>query len=72
MTYQRAFDFGGADAVSGNVEDVVGAAENGDVSILIFPGDVAGDVASGKEQPVALVTGRIAPDGTKHAGERAL
>ena len=44
---QRRLDVGGADAVAGDVEDVIGAAENGDVAILVVGGDVAGDVHPG-------------------------
>src|SRR5579862_6095013 len=69
---QRTLDFGGANAVSGNVEDVVGTAENGDVSIFVFHGDVAGNVASREKLPVALVACGVAPDRAQHARERPL
>ncbi len=72
MRDQRALDFGGADAVSGNVEDVVGAAEDGDVSVFVFHGNVAGDVAAGEKFPVALISRGVAPYGAQHTRERAL
>src|SRR5579862_7272141 len=72
MRYQSALDFGGADAVPRNVQHVVGAAEYGDVSVLVFHGDIAGNVEAGEKLPVALVAGGIAPDGAQHAGEGAL
>ena len=49
MRDQRALDLGGADAVSGDVEHVIGAAQHGDVSVFVFHGHVAGDVAAGEE-----------------------
>ncbi len=72
MTYQRTLYFGGTDAMSGYVENIVRAAEDGDVSVFIFHGDVARDVTAGEVLPVALVTGGIAPYRAKHAGEGAL
>src|SRR5690349_7258305 len=72
MTYQCAFDFSGADAVSGYVEDIIGAAEDGDVSIFVFHGNIAGDVASGNVLPVALVAGGITPHCAEHARKRTL
>src|SRR5579859_6229602 len=68
MRDQRALDFGGADAVSGDVEYVVGAAKDGDVAVFIFHGDVAGDVVAGEKLPITLVTGSVAPDCAQHAG----
>jgi hypothetical protein len=40
MRDQRAFDFDGADAVDGDVEDVVRAPEHTDVSVLVFQSPV--------------------------------
>src|ERR1700687_3523877 len=69
MRDERALDFRGSDAVSGDIQYVVGAAEDGDVSVFIFHGDVAGDVAAGEELPVAFISSGVAPDGAQHAGE---
>ena len=69
MRDQRAFDFGGADAVSGYVEDIIGAAQDGDVSVFVFHGDVAGDVAARAVLPVPLVAGGIAPHRALLGGE---
>ena len=45
MRDERAFDFGGAEAVAGDVEHVVDAADDPEVAVLVAPRAVAGEVA---------------------------
>ena len=72
MRHQRAFYFRGADAVSGDVKNVVVAAEDGNVSVFIFHGHIAGYIASGNPLPITLVTGGVAPYCAQHVRERPL
>jgi hypothetical protein len=44
MQHQRRFDFGGAEAVTGNVDDVVHAAGDPVVAVLVAARAVAGEV----------------------------
>src|ERR1700693_4315186 len=72
MRVQVTLNFRGTDTVSGDIEHVVGAAKDGDVSVFVFHGHVASDIAAGEELPVALVASGIAPDCAQHAGEGTL
>src|ERR1700688_2441100 len=69
MRYQSAFNLGSSDAVSGNIEHVIVAAEHSDVSVFIFHGDIAGHVTPRNDLPVALVAGGVAPYGAQHVGK---
>ncbi len=55
-----ARDFRGSDAVSGDIQYVGGAAEDCDVSVFVFHGDVASDIAAGEKLPVSLISSRVA------------
>ena len=68
---QGAFDFGGADAVAGDVENVVNASHNPEIAVFILAATVAGKVAAGDFAPIGLAESLgIAPDAAKHAGPR--
>ena len=45
VRHQRRLDLGGRDAVAGHVHDVVDAAEQPEVAVLVLLGAVAGEVA---------------------------
>src|SRR5688500_11450355 len=66
---ERAFDFGGADAVTGDVEHVIDAADNPEVAVLVLSAAVAGEIASFEFAPIDFAkTLRVAPDAAEHAG----
>ena len=68
---QSAFDFSSADAVTGDVQHVVNAADDPKVSVFVLPATVAGEVVAGDFGPVNfLVTFQIAPEAAEHAGPR--
>src|SRR5215831_4557166 len=71
VTDQRALHVGSADAVAGNVEDVVAAPQDGEVSVLVPAGDVACGVdLAGNLLPVLAPALVVAPDGPHQVGER--
>src|SRR5215469_2162779 len=71
MRDEGALDFSGANAMAGHIEDVVGAAQHGDVTVFIFDRDISRHITAGNLLPVALVAGGIAPDRAQHVGEGA-
>jgi len=72
MRHQRAFHLGRADAVSGDVEHVVVAAQHRDVTVFVPHRNVARHIAAGNNLPVAFVAGRVAPNGAQHVRKRTL
>src|SRR5205085_7447575 len=65
---QRALDLGGAHAVAGDVDDVVDAAGDPVIAVLVAPGAVAGEVFSGKGGEIRLDEALVvAVDGSHHA-----
>ena len=73
MLQARALHLDGADAVAGNLDDLVGAAAEPDVAVLVDVRGVAGVVDAGNPLPVvAAVAFRLAPQAGDEAGKRPL
>ena len=68
---EGAFDFGGAEAVAADVEDVVHAAGDPEVAVLVAAGAVAAEVHAGDVAPVGLLVAlRVAEDAAEHRRPR--
>ena len=68
---QRALDFGRPDAMTGHVEHVVDAAHDPEVTVLVLPATVAGEVGPFDFAPINfLITLRVAPDAAQHVRPR--
>jgi hypothetical protein len=52
MAYERTLDLGGTHAVTGDVDDVVHAAEQPVVAVLVHTGTVPGEVLAGERREV--------------------
>ena len=66
---QGVLDLGGRDPVPRDVHDVVDAAEQPQVAVLVALGAVAGEVAAGEARPVGLLVALVvAVDAPQHAG----
>ena len=52
VAHQRAFDFHRAEAVAGDLNDVVHAAQHPDVAVFVALGGVAGEIDAGNLAPV--------------------
>ncbi len=64
---ERRLDLRGRDAVARHVHDVVDAAEQPDVAVVILLGAVAGEVEAVPPGPVGLLEPfRVAPDAAEH------
>ena len=71
MRDERALDFGGAEAVAGDVEHVVDAADDPEVAVLVAARAVTGEIHALELAPVRLLVARlVAPDATQHRGPR--
>jgi hypothetical protein len=61
-----------ADAVAGNVQDVVDTADDPEVPVLVLPGAIAGEIDPGLAgklgEVLALVALIVAPEGAEHRG----
>ncbi len=69
----RALDLDGADAVAGNLDDLVGAAAEPHVAVLVNVRGVAGVVDAGNTLPiVAAVAFLLAPQSREESGKRTL
>ena len=62
MADQGALHLGGADAVAGDVDDVVDAAHEPVVAVLISPGAVAGEVHARELDEVGLLEAVVVSD----------
>ena len=72
MADQGALDFHRAEAVAGDVDDVVDAAHDPEVAVLVAAGAVAGEVDAGDLAPVLLLEALgVAVDGAQHRRARA-
>ena len=71
MRHQRGFDFERADALARGVDDVVGAALEPEVAVLVDVRGVAGEVVAG-ELEVLLVARGVVPDLAHHPGPAGL
>src|SRR5215510_14025103 len=69
MTDECAFNISGANAMPGNVQHIVGAPYDGEVSIFIADGHVAGCVCVRNLTPVESIAGGIAVNRAEHMGE---
>ena len=68
---ERRLDLGRRDAVAGDVHDVVDAAEQPEVAVVVALGAVAGEVPAGEARPVRLrVALGVAPDAAQHRRPR--
>ena len=68
---EGGLDLGGGDVVAGDEHDVVDAAEQPDVAVVVLLGAVAGEVAAGEAGPVGVeVALVVAPDGAQHRRPR--
>ena len=68
MSHQRGLDFHGAQAMAGNVDDIIDASHDPEISVLIFARAVAGEVHAGNLRPVLLhIAVGIAIDGAQHS-----
>src|SRR5260221_12481654 len=73
MRDQGALHLHGAEAVTADVEHVVDAAHDPEVSVFIFAGAVSGEIHAGNLGPVILhVAVGIAVNRAQHSGPRAL
>ncbi len=71
MFHQGRLDLHGAKTVAGNVHDVVDAAENPVVAVLVTPGSVTGEVCAGDARPVLIpIALRVSPDRAEHRRPR--
>lgn len=69
VSYEGGLDFHGAEAVSGDVEDVIDAAHEPEIAVGVLAGPVAGEVAAGHVRPVGfLIALGVSPDGAGHGG----
>src|SRR4051794_37180357 len=67
MVDERRLDFGGRDVVAGDEHDVVDAAEQPEVTVVVALGAVAGEVFVAEARPVRVaVTPGVAPDAAQH------
>ena len=55
MADERAFDFGGADAMAGDVEDVVDAADDPEVTVFVLAAAVACEIGARDFSPIDLL-----------------
>src|SRR2546429_398175 len=68
---QHALDFRRADAMSRDIQHVVDAADDPEITILVLTATVAGEVSPFDFAPVdLLVTPRITPDAAQHVRPR--
>src|SRR5262249_42730825 len=68
MAHEFALDFGGADPMTGDIENVVDPTHNPKVTILVLPAAISGEVTALDFAPIhRLVALRIAPQATEHA-----
>ena len=69
MADQRTLDFGGAEAVAGDVEHVIDAADDPEIAVLVPAGAVTGEIESGNFAPVSFLIPRaVAVNGAEHGG----
>ncbi len=68
---QRGLDLGGRDVVAGDEHDVVDAAEQPEVAVVVALGAVAGEVLAVEARPVGVAVALgIAPDAAQHRRPR--
>ena len=72
MRDQRTLDFRGANAMSCDIKHVVGAADHGDVSVLVAGRDVTGHVTTRHLLPLTHPAFVVLPDGSHHVREGPL
>ena len=73
MVDERRLDLGGGDVVARHEHDVVDAAEQPEVALVVALGAVAGEVLAVEAAPVRVaVTLRVAPDAAQHRRPRPL
>ena len=71
MRHQRRLDLGRRDAVAADVHDVVDAAEQPEIALVVELAPVAGEVAALEPAPIRVeVPLRIPPDAAQHARPR--
>src|SRR3954469_25808319 len=69
MAYQCALDFRSTNAMPGDVEHVVNAADDPEITVLVLPATVPGEVTALDLAPINfLVTFWVAPEATEHGG----
>ena len=69
MMDERRFNFHGAEAMTADIHDIVDAAENPMIAIIIAAGGVAREIGAGYARPVLFFkTFGIAPNSAHHAG----
>src|SRR5712691_8824583 len=68
MADERALDLRGADAMAGNIEDIIDAANDPEIAVFVLPAAITGEVAALDLAPINLfVALRIAPEAAQHA-----
>src|SRR5215471_11650715 len=70
MTNQRALNIGGPNAMSGDIQHIVRAADDSEVSVVIADGHVACGVCVRNLAPIESVAGGIAINCAEHVRER--
>ena len=71
MVDERGLDLGGRDVVAGDEHDVVDAAEQPEVAVVVALGAVAGEVLAVEARPVRVAVAlRVAPDAAQHRRPR--
>jgi len=72
VTHQRAFDFRCAEPMPSYIQDVIDAANDPEISILIAPGAVAGEIITWKLAPILFfVALLVAVNSAQHRRPRA-
>ena len=67
MRNEGAFDFGGAETMTGDVEHVVDAANDPDVAVFVTTCSVASEIPAFEVAPVSLLVAfLVAPNATQH------
>src|SRR5215471_4487311 len=69
MADERALNIGGTNAMSGDIQHIVCASDDGEVSILIADGHIAGGVGVRNLAPIESVADGIAIDCAEHVRE---
>ena len=71
VRHEGALHLGGADAVAGDVEHVVDAADDPEIAVLVEPRAVAGEIVARQLAPVLLLEALVvAPERAQHRGPR--
>src|SRR5881409_3120643 len=69
MAHQCAFDLGGADTVAGDIEHIVDAPDDPEITVLVLPAAIAGKVDGLDFAPInGFIALRVPPEAPQHCG----